>query len=166
MWKYNEVIETEKKPNTPTLKKYHMWKDIFLSFNNIDKYKVWLCGKFLDGNDTKDIDIVLTDSDDINYTEIEKILIDGIRLGLDKFNMFVDVQYQHVPPFYDGEKTFVTKKLIATNKVIQDNKVLVDWEDGKQVSDNLWEYERTLPSEKQLKRIRGGYVYKTPILLN
>ena len=127
-----------------------------------DKDDVWLTGGFLENWRTLDIDIVLTNKP--IYSEIQKILIDGVKLGVEKYNMFVDLTHWNRKPlnYSDGDIS-LTKigKLVTANKIVQNNKLITDWSDGKKVYSNLWYVEREYPKEKQLNR---NYKNK-PILL-
>ena len=93
IWEYgNYKFECELKP--PTLRKFNDWKKEFLNLPNVRKYNVWLTGGFLENWKTKDVDIILTGK--VSYKELQKLLIDGISLGIKKYNMFVDLQYCNI----------------------------------------------------------------------
>ena len=148
--------------NPPTLRKFYKWKEEFFKFPKIENYDVWLTGGFLENWRTLDIDIVLTNKP--VYSEIQRILIDGVRLGIEKYNMFVDLTHWNRKPLnYSGGEISLTKigKLVTANKIVQNNKLITDWSDGKKVYSNLWYVEREYPKEKQLNR---NYKNK-PILL-
>ena len=156
IWEYgNYKFECELKP--PTLYKFNDWKKEFLNLLNVKKYNVWLTGGFLENWKTKDIDIILTGK--VSYKELQKLLIDGISLGVKKYNMFVDLQYCNIEPSFFGKgKVF---KIMAGNKIIQDGRLITDWLDSKKISDNLYSRITEYPREKQLNR---NYKSK-PILL-
>ena len=155
-WEYgNYKFNCNLKP--PTLRKFNDWKKEFLNLPNVRKYNVWLTGGFLENWKTKDVDIILTGK--VSYKELQKLLIDGISLGVKKYNMFVDLQYCNIEPSFFGKgKVF---KIMAGNKIIQDGRLITDWLDSKKISDNLYSRVTEYPKEKQLNRI-----YKNkPILL-
>jgi len=142
---------------SPTLRKFNDWKKEFLNLPNVKKYNVWLTGGFLENWKTKDVDIILTGK--VNYKELQKLLIDGISLGIKKYNMFVDLQYCNIEPSFFGKgKVF---KIMTGNKIIQDGRLITDWLDSKKISDNLYSRVTEYPKEKQLNR---NYKSK-PILL-
>ena len=156
IWEYgNYKFKCELKP--PTLYKFNDWKKEFLNLLNVKKYNVWLTGGFLENWKTKDVDIILTGK--VSYKELQKLLIDGISLGVKKYNMFVDLQYCNIEPSFFGKgKVF---KIMAGNKIIQDGRLITDWLNSKKISDNLYSRVTEYPKEKQLNR---NYKSK-PILL-
>ena len=155
-WEYgNYKFNCNLKP--PTLRKFNDWKKEFLNLPNVKKYNVWLTGGFLENWKTKDVDIILTGK--VSYKELQKLLIDGISLGIKKYNMFVDLQYCNIEPSFFGKgKVF---KIMVGNKIIQDGRLITDWTNSKKISDNLYSRVTEYPKEKQLNRN-----YKSePILL-
>jgi hypothetical protein len=87
IWQYgNYKFDCNLKP--PTFHKFSEWKKDFFKLPNVSKYKVWLAGGFMEDWKTLDIDIVLTNKP--NYTELQELMLDAIKLGVKK-NMFVDI---------------------------------------------------------------------------
>ena len=68
IWEYgNYKFDCNLKP--PTWKKFNQWKKDFLKLPNVNKYKVWLTGGFIENWKTLDVDIILTGNP--NYKELQ-----------------------------------------------------------------------------------------------
>mgnify|MGYP003108967545 CR=1 FL=1 len=156
IWEYgNYKFNCNLKP--PTWDKFNQWKKDFFKLQNINKYEVWLTGGFLENWKTLDVDIVLTGKP--NYKELQKLMIDGISLGIKKYNMFVDIQYSNKKPELNGRKV---QKIVSANKIVQDGRLITDWTTSEQILPNLYSRITEYPKEHQMNR-----VYKNkPILLN
>ena len=116
-----------------------------------------MTGGFLENWKTLDVDIVLTGKP--NYKELQKLMIDGISLGIKKYNMFVDIQYSNKKPELNGRKV---QKIVSANKIVQDGRLITDWTTSEQILPNLYSRITEYPKEHQMNR-----VYKNkPILLN
>ena len=117
IWEYgNYKFDCQLQP--PTLEKFKNWKNDFFKLNNVNKYNVWLTGGFIEDWKTKDVDILLTGV--LDYEELKNILIDGITLGITKYNMFVDLQHCNTEPSLFGKGKI--QKIVCANKIIQDGK--------------------------------------------
>ncbi len=156
IWQYgNYKFDCNLKP--PTIHKFSEWKKDFFKLQNVNKYKVWLTGGFLENWKTLDVDIVLTGKP--NYKELQTLMIDGISLGVKKYNMFVDIQYSNKKPELNGRKV---QKIVSANKIVQDGRLITDWTDGEKIIDNLYSRITEYPKGHQMNR-----VYKNkPVLLN
>ena len=87
-------------------------------------------------------------------------MIDGITLGITKYNMFVDLQHCNTEPSLFGKGKI--QKIVCANKIIQDGKMITDWTFAKEIYPDLYQFSKTYPTQKQMKRI-----YKNkPLLLN
>ena len=144
----------------PTKEKFEFWKKDFLNLSDTKDYDVWLVGGFLRDSNTKDIDILLVGKP--NYNKVKKLLINGIKIGINKYNMFVDMIHWNMKPFEfkDNMKKVNVGKLVAANKIVQDGRVVTDWTDGNMVYPDLWYLERKYPKDKQMNK-----KYNKPILV-
>jgi len=156
IWEYgNYEFDCNLQP--PTLEKFKNWKKDFFKLKNVDKYNVWLTGGFIEKWKTKDVDILLTGVP--NYKELKNILIDGITLGVTKYNMFVDLQHCNTEPSLFGKGKI--QKIVCANKIVQDGRMVTDWTFAKEIYPNLYLFKKTYPTVKQMSR-----VYKNkPILI-
>ena len=160
IWEYgNYKFNCDLKP--PTLHKFSEWKTEFFNLGNVGKYKVWLCGGFIEDWKTLDIDIVLTNEP--NYPELQKLMLDAIKLGVDK-NLFVDICWWNKEPIklnYTTKKLTEVTKIVVGDRIIQDGRVITDWTFAKEIYSNLYSFKKVYPTPKQMNRI-----YKNkPILL-
>jgi len=160
IWQYgNYEFDCNLKP--PTMDKFNIWKDKFFKLNNVNKYDVWLTGGFVEEWSTKDIDIVLNNKP--IYNELQTIMSEAIKIGIDN-NIFVDICHWDINPnnvnyVLKNKKTVV--KTVVGNKIIQDGNIITDWTNSIEVYPNLYQFKKTYPTKKQMKRI-----YKSkPILL-
>lgn len=144
----------------PSKSKFKKWLKDFWAIEGIKNYKIWLCGGFLSNRETWDIDIILTGIP--NYQELERIMIEGTRIGFEKYNMLFDIQHHDIIPNFYPKKRKV-KKIVFCDRIIKNNKVITDWTDSRKVSDNLWIVERIMPNPKQYKKILNGYKFLNPI---
>ena len=159
------LIEVVNPWGHPSKEKFEKWLRNFLLIDGVENYKVWLGGGFLmHKKDTWDIDITLTGTF-INYDNLSNIMIEGTRIGFEKYNMLFDIQHWNIRPIFYPEKRLV-KKLVFYNKIIKNNKIITDWTGGRKLAKNLWEIKRMMPNSKQQYRIDNGYVYRKSICLN
>ena len=160
IWQYgNYKFDCNLKP--PTFHKFSEWKKNFFKLPNVDKYKVWLASGFIEDWKTLDIDIVLTNKP--NYTELQELMLDAIKLGVKK-NMFVDICWWNKEPSkinYITKKPVEITKIVVGNKIMQNGRMITDWTDSKMIYPNLYLFKKMYPTTKQINR-----VYKNkPVLL-
>ena len=147
IWEYgNYKFDCNLRP--PTWSRFHAWKKDFFNLENSHKYDVWLTGGFLEDWKTLDVDIVLTGK--ANYEELQELMIKGISIGIEKYNMFVDLQHCNTEPSLFGKGK--VKKIVSANKIVQDGRLITDWTDGEKIIDNLYRRFTEYPKEKQLNR--------------
>ena len=127
---------------------FNFWKKDFFNLENSHKYNVWLTGGFLEDWKTLDVDIVLTGK--ANYEELQELMIKGISIGIEKYNMFVDLQHCNTEPSLFGKGK--VKKIVSANKIVQDGRLITDWTDSEKIIDNLYRRFTEYPKEKQLNR--------------
>ena len=159
IWQYgNYEFDCNLKP--PTIYKFSEWKKDFFKLPNVNKYKVWLASGFNEGWKTLDIDIVLTNKS--KYPELQKLMLDAIKLGVEE-NIFVDICWWDKKPldYTKSKKTEKVSKIVVGNKIIQDGRMITDWTFSKEIYPNLYQFSKVYPTQKQMKRI-----YKNqPVLL-
>ena len=160
IWQYgNYKIDCNLQP--PTLHKFSKWKTKFFRLENVDKYNVWLCGGFVESWKTLDVDIVLTNKP--IYSELQKLMLDAIKLGVEK-NIFIDICWHNKEPSkvnYTTKEQVEIEKIVVGNKIMQDGRLITDWTFSKEIYPNLYKFSKVYPTQKQMKRI-----YKNkPILL-
>ena len=160
IWQYgNYKFDCNLQP--PTLHKFSKWKTKFFRLENVDKYNVWLCGGFVESWKTLDVDIVLTNKP--IYSELQKLMLDAIKLGVEK-NIFIDICWHNKEPSkvnYTTKEQVEIEKIVVGNKIMQDGRLITDWTFSKEIYHNLYKFSKVYPTQKQMKRI-----YKNkPILL-
>ena len=169
LWKYSQLMpyqygdmKFEAGPKAPTLNKFFSWFDDFIQLPNVEKYKVWLASGFLEGWNTMDVDIVLNGKP--NHAELVELMKEGIRIGLEKYNMFVDIQHWNRKPlnYCAGEMNeTLVGKLMYGDKIIKNGVHLNKDEKLKEVYPNLFYEEKVYPTDKQRVRIYNN----EPLLL-
>lgn len=159
IWQYgNYKFDCNLQP--PTLHKFSEWKTEFFRLENVNKYNVWLCGGFVESWKTLDIDIVLTNKP--IYPELQKLMLEAIKLGVEK-NIFIDICWWDKKPldYTKSKKVEEVTKIVIGNKIIQDGRLITDWTSSEEIYPNLYKFSKVYPTQKQMKRI-----YKNkPILL-
>jgi hypothetical protein len=159
IWQYgNYEFNCDLQP--PTLHKFSEWKTKFFKLKNVDKYNVWLASGFRENWKSLDIDIVLTNKP--IYSELQKLMLDAIKLGVEE-NIFVDICWWDKKPldYTKSKKTEKVSKIVVGNKIIQDGRMITDWTFSKEIYPNLYQFSKVYPTQKQMKRI-----YKNqPVLL-
>jgi len=154
----------------PNKKKFKLWKKDFLSLKGIENYEVWLNGKFLnDHKNTWDVDIALTGGDKSNILELEEIMITGMRLGFERYNMLFDIQHHSklisANRQLAGER-YIDDMIIVSNIIIKNGKIINYWDEAKQISKYLWSVSRIRPNQKCLKNMLLGHKFADPVKLN
>tara|TARA_B100000519_G_C14006195_1_gene326455 strand:- start:127 stop:615 length:489 start_codon:yes stop_codon:yes gene_type:complete len=159
IWQYgNYKFDCNLRP--PTLHKFSEWKTEFFRLENVDKYNVWLASGFVEDWKTLDIDIVLTNKP--IYPELQKLMLEAIKLGVEK-NIFIDICWWDKKPldYTKSKKVEEVTKIVIGNKIIQDGRLITDWTSSEEIYPNLYKFSKVYPTQKQMKRI-----YKNkPILL-
>lgn len=154
----------------PTLEIYNDWKEDFLKIPNVLKYEIYLVGRFpdvLSGHElqTDDIDIVLIGNVN-NIIEIEEIIYQGIKLGIEKYNVYVDILWVSALHKFDKNTSYTNTAYMHSDKWIIDGKVFITYQEAIQISENLWSIKCSWPSWKQQKRMNEGYIYPEPVKIN
>ena len=134
----------------PTQELFESWKQDFLSLPNVDKYKVWLCGGFINDWKTFDIDILLTNKP--NYKELKELLIKGFELGI-KHNVLVDIAHSNVEPshFNKGEIEEI-EKIYYGKEVQRGNRIIFCAKDEQFIYEDLYKIKKSYPTKKQKER--------------
>lgn len=140
----------------PTRKLFSAWLKDFLSLKYIDNYEIWLCGGFLQQKwSSWDIDIVINGP--VILDRLEKILIDGHYIGLYKYNLQLDIQHHNKKLIWPFREVTAVKKIVIYDRIIKNNEIITNlhsYKSLRQISNNLWEYTKNEPSDKQLERIK------------
>jgi len=159
IWQYgNYKFDCNLQP--PTLHKFSEWKTKFFKLKNVDKYNVWLASGFRENWKTLDIDIVLTNKP--IYSELQKLMLDAIKLGVEE-NIFIDICWWDKKPldYTKSKKLKKVTKIVVGNKIIQNGNLITDWTSSEEIYPNLYKFSKVYPTQKQMKR-----TYKNkPILL-
>ena len=86
----------------------------------------------------------------------------AFTIGIDN-NIFVDICHWNIKPldYSNDKKEIEVLKTVVGNRIVQDGKVITDWTNSIEIYPNLYQFKKTYPTKKQMKRI-----YKSkPILL-
>ena len=135
-------------------------------------FEIYVVGRFVntlllgEKNGTQDVDIILIGDKDIK--KIERLIYEGTRLGLEKYQTFFDVLWFDRLPIYTEMKQGETMEVdmcILSDKWIVDGKVQKQYNNTVQLSENLWNMKTHYPTYKQKRRIDEGYSYLEPLRL-
>ena len=121
-----------------------------------------MAGRFLDklyreDNDTVDVDIILTG--DSSLKEIENLIAEATKIGIEKYSTFFDVIWHSSVPDMDSEPRLYTVYL-HSNQWIEDGKVVKNYPDAVQLRKNLWKLDCFFPTQKQIERMQNGYKHR------
>tara|TARA_Y100000034_G_C6902011_1_gene417430 strand:+ start:673 stop:1194 length:522 start_codon:yes stop_codon:yes gene_type:complete len=163
-------IEADVIWNWPTKEIFDDWKKDFFKLDETKFFEIYVAGRFLDtlafGKQvhTQDVDIILVGDKDIK--KIEKLIYEGTRLGLKKYQTFFDVLWFDKLPVYAHMKKGEVVEVdlcILSDKWIVDGRIQKQYTNIKQLSENLWNMKITYPTLKQKKRMNEGYSYLKPL---
>ena len=161
---------------SPSIESFFSWREDFFKIPNAEKFDVYLLGTFanklMDGEGTpSDIDIILTGNH--NLDDIENVIYQGTKLGMEKYNIFFDIQWNsEITPmsFYNNMEDIKKRKsnqvYMHGDKWIVNGEVRKEYKNSIKVGESLYKLDCYWPSVKQIERIKNGYVYKDPILIN
>ena len=158
---------------SPSVDSFFAWRDDFFKIPNAEKFDVYLLGSFanklVDNTGSPgDIDVILTGYHNID--DIENVIYQGTKIGLEKYNIFFDIQWHSEIVFYnnmeDIQKNKSNQVYMHGNKWIVNDEVRKDYKNSIKVCDSLYKLNCYWPSAKQTERIKNGYVYKDPFLIN
>jgi hypothetical protein len=156
--------------NWPSKDIFNNWKADFLALEESRYFDVYLLGGFLEQlhgkkSSTPDVDIILTGCDRLD--KIEKLIVDGTRLGIEKYHVFFDVLwFDELWVYADDSTARRVKTYIASNQWVINGEVRKTYANARRVSNSLWEMDRTFPTRKQRKLLDQGYVYCRPLLIS
>ena len=126
-------IQTNRPWDRPTTEAVLVWWDKFKETKYLDQFEVWVCGGFLEGTETWDVDIILTG--EFKYpANLKHVLDEGIRLGF-KHWLLMDIVWQDKVVF--PYLTFEPFRRIR----------------------NFNEVEKLTPTEHVLKKYKGVEIY-------
>lgn len=172
--KYGEIECMIKYPfNDPTEEVFESWKKDFFKLKEVKSFDVYLTGGFaekLSNNNIKtyDVDIVLTGCND--NKKIEKLIYEGTKLGIEKYNTFFDVLWFSELPIYcemkKGEFKHIEVGMISPELIINGINRNQPYKYTKKIGKNLWKLPCIYPSPKQIQVMNSGYTYKKPMLIN
>jgi hypothetical protein len=166
------TIETVVNWQWPSKEIFESWRKDFFAIEETKYFDIYLTGGFLDKMNgkkeyTSDIDIILTGH--ANLKHIEKLIYEGTKLGIEKYQVFFDVLWVEDFLFYSHFKKGEVKKermYIVANKWVIDGETKKYYHNAVQVSENLWEMVMEFPTQKQLQLMRTGHVHSDPVLLS
>ena len=162
-------IKVDLKWKWPTKDTFDNWKQDFFKLEECKDYDFYLVGRFNDvllenkKNNTSDIDIIIIGPK--NIQKLEKLIYEGTKLGLEKYQTFFDILWFDELPFYNRMSLGEVKKVeicLVADKWIVDGKTIKQYRNAKRLSENLWQIEEIFPTWKQVRRMRNGYNYLDP----
>ena len=155
----------------PTVISFFSWRDDFFKIPNSEKFDVYLTGSFLDklldnvGTPT-DIDIIL--SGNHNIEDIEDVIYQGTKIGIEKYGIFFDIHWDDkvsYNPYTDGE-TKTDEIYIHSNKWIVDGEIKREYKSAVKIANSLYKITWESSSQKQIDKMKSGFIYKKPLLIN
>ena len=123
---------------------------------------------------TNDIDVILIGSDKSidDKKKIKKLMYEGMRLGWEKYGIFVDLLWFKKLEFFDIKDVkninkYWTKIYLPSDKFISNDELITRYHGAKEDRDvkGLWHFYTSFPTKKQRERILAGYEYPKPILI-
>ena len=173
-------IKVEKKMYQPTIKRFNQWHDKIKTrkwykdfefvivggfaniINNVNPWRTW------------DVDmIMMSDYDPKDNLKIKNCLIECSHTALVEYDFFLDIYYHDKTNFYNIEEDFRHAHKSIKNGTYNYKKKykheILQYSQNvkrKPVIEGLWKNSLTFPSKKQVKKIKNGKVYSTPIFLN
>ncbi len=169
--KYGKIDIDNENWNVPDVVSFFSWRDDFFKIPNSEKFDVYLHGSFLyklldNVGNPYDIDIILTGNH--NIEDIENVIYQGIKIGIEKYGIFIDIRWDH-KVIYDPYKASVKDREFYAHgdKLIIDGKIITSYKSTIKVADSL--YKITIDgkvSKKHIDKMKSGYIYKEPLLIN
>ena len=174
--KYGSIELMMKYPfNKPTKEVFKSWKKDFLKLEETKSFDIYLLGSFTeklsdDNIEAYDIDIVLMGDGEIK--KVEKLIYEGTKLGLEKYNTFFDILWFSDMPYFNKlwdkqEVLIIDICLLSPEFLIDGHNINTQIKNTKQLSKNLWKVPSVMfPTEIQLKKMFNGFTYSEPQLIN
>lgn len=164
-------IEADVNWQWPTKEIFENWKRDFFKLEETKFFDIYLVGGFLEKmngkrEQTQDVDIILTKNE--NHAQIKKLLYEGTKLGIEKYNVFFDILwFDNMVPY----STLKTNEVIQTKIYLLSDKWIIDGQlkkqyNAQQVEEDLWQMQTEYPTEKQFRLINSGYLFSNPVLLS
>ena len=147
----------------PTEDLFNAWKEDFFKLKDVQNFQIYLHGRFLShlkyGARTQDIDVLLLGNQEDEKT-IERVLYEGIKLAIEKYEIFVDLLWvdKVYPKDFPENKGQIINYIIG-DKFIIDGKTKKTFHGAKQLRDGLWKIVRKLPTMKMVKQFENGTYY-------
>ena len=173
-FKYGDIECMVKYPfNKPTKETFESWKKDFLKIEEVKLFDIYVVGSFSeklsnDDIEAKDIDIVLIG--DFIDDKLEKLIYEGTKLGIEKYNTFFDILWFSELPIYSKMEKNETLKieigLISPELIVNGFNRNKPIRDLKQIRKNLWKTWSVYPTPQQLSNINNGFMYKDPVLIS
>ena len=167
---YGAVTAEIDRWNWPSEEIFESWKADFLSLEETCYFDIYLLGGFLEKlhgkrDSTPDVDIILTGSHDL--AKIEKLIVSGTQLGIEKYQVFFDVLwFERMWIYADDPSTQQVRTYLPSNQWIIDGEVRKTYPDARRLGNSLWEMVRKFPTYKQRKLLDEGYTYCRPLLIS
>lgn len=191
-FKYIKGLASTKTPWVrPSANLLNAWRKKVFKMREIKSYQMWLCGSFLEGWKTWDVDIIVTGKID-SIKSLESVLVKTTQIGFDH-NQLIDINYNNnilkyikvgacnyrgicCEQFFKTKTCDLssclsnkidTKSIVITDRVFKNG---IEYKNGlehkKIDKSSLWETYKSLPSPKQIKRMQSGKFYrKSPVLI-
>ena len=183
-------IKVDKKIYRPTIHRFNEWYKKIKTRKWFNEFEFVIVGGFAniikDVNpwNTWDVDmIMMSDYNKKDNLKIRNCLIECSHTALVDYDFFLDIYYHDKTNFNNIEEDFrnahesikngtlYQKKyrheiLQYTQSVKRNGKIVSNWDSGIPIIEGLWKNSLTFPSGKQIKKLKSGKVYTTPVLLN
>ncbi|MBN8693510.1 MAG: hypothetical protein J0L69_09955 [Bacteroidetes bacterium] len=165
-------IEADVNWQWPTREIFESWKCDFFKLEETKFFDIYLVGGFLEKMNgkrehTQDVDIILTKNE--NRAQIKKLIHEGTKLGIEKYNVFFDILWFDNLLFYSElkrDEVVQTRIYLLSDRWIIDGELKKQYHNAIQVEEDLWQMQTEYPTEKQLQLINSGYMFSNPVLLS
>ena len=169
------------KRELPNMDRFKKWYDQFLNTPELKDYDAYLWGSFPENENTRDIDILLTQGEGFLPTtqEMEELSVKNLEASLVNNNMLVDMGFTDgkIRPFQETMNVYnSTGKPVPTDGYVYGHEWYVDdeikknrsnWTGpfAKKLDNNMMHLGGAIPYSKQLNKLEnyGDYYSNKPI---
>lgn len=180
-------VYTTRRWKRPTVEQFEKWLTCFKQYihDNSIEINVYVCGNFISKiEDTWDIDIILSHRNLWSFTKnqnlaVRDLMIYGMQLGHDEFNILIDMQCYFPNPELDNDFWFSPDEYLRRGQKIHSKKMNVfkdvyycgektyeyETEKTEKIEEDLYIISFECPSDKLIERIKRGVKHVRPVMV-